>query len=521
MLQETDQKKGHLESSLGATDLAIALHYVFNTPTDILIWDVGHQAYSHKIITDRASVFRTNRLKNGISGFPKRGESPFDPFSTGHSSTSISALMGFAISAPKGRKHIAVIGDGALTGGMAFEALNHIGQTREDVLVVLNDNEKSIDDNVGGLATGQKYSSFFTSLGWAYYGPSESEDLTQLIADLKNVKDQKGPRVLHVKSKKESLHTPSPSKGISLQYQDVFAETLSEIMDNNPLVFGITPAMLSGSSLDTLINKFPERIIDTGITEQHALTLSAGLAADGKKPFVHIYSTFLQRAVDQLIHDIAMQNLPVTLVVDRAGVVGEDGATHQGAFDLALCKTIPNLDIIAPRNSHELRQALLWSQENKGPTVIRFPRGSCDGAENSLETAFLERGKASLLQQGVKLAVLGVGPVIERASQALRGLPVRVVDLRFASPMDEFILEDTFSCCSQILTLEEGSLSGGLGESIKAFAIKKKYTGSIESRGLPHQFIDHATPKEIWDDCGLSRSQVLSWVKDHIQNLPG
>ncbi len=519
MLNQTQQKKGHLESSLGATELAVALHYVFNTPEDILIWDVGHQAYAHKIITDRAATFHTNRLKDGISGFPKRGESPFDPFSTGHSSTSISAIMGFALDAPKGRKHISVIGDGALTGGMAFEAINHLGEKGSDVLLVLNDNEISIDKNVGGLAQGRNYEAFFQSLGWEYYGPvSGMEDM---VAAFRSAGSKTRPRVVHVKTQKATLPGSSSSAEAKHKYQDVFAHTLAEIMREDAKAYGITPAMLSGSSLYQLQGEFENRIIDTGITEQHALTLAAGLAADGKRPFVHIYSTFLQRGMDQLIHDIAMQNLPVTLVIDRAGVVGEDGSTHQGAFDLALCKSIPNLDVIAPRNSHELSRAMRWASKQNHPIAIRFPRGRCDAAEDFYTPSPDYRGRGTVLKKGEGVAVIGVGPVLERAFQALENHPVRIVDLRFASPLDEAAIHDTLVHCQRVLVLEEGSRKGGVGESIEALASRLRYTGYIECRGLPNRFVDHATPQEIWNENGLSGPQVVQWVEKSLAQDKG
>lgn len=512
-LKATSQKKGHLESSLGVAELTVALHYTFNTPEDILIWDVGHQAYFHKIITDRANRFHTNRIKGGISGFPKRGESPFDPFSTGHSSTSISAVMGFALSGKEtNRNHLAVIGDGAITGGMAFEALNHLGSTSLNVLIIFNDNEKSIDDNVGALAKHKNYRSFFESLGISYEGKVSGTQFEELLPALEAAKNKKGPRVLHVKTKKDKLPTSAQSENLKLKFQDVFAMRLDAIMEANPLVYGITPAMLSGSSLDRYLEKHPLRIIDTGITEQHAITLAAGLAADGKKPFVHIYSSFLQRGIDQIIHDVAMPNLPVTFVVDRAGIVGEDGATHQGAFDISLLLGIPNITLIAPRTALDLARSMEWASTAKGPVFIRIPRGNCTMQSLPESISPLPYGLGEVLKRGEKKALLGIGPLFEKTKNLLQDSTVTLVDMKFIKPLDHSILKDVFQSHDVIYTLEEGAVINGMGQSIAQYAQELNFKGKIKHLGLPDGFIEHATPEETFTDLGLSPDQIMKMI---------
>ncbi len=512
-LKATSQKKGHLESSLGVAELTVALHYTFDTPDDILIWDVGHQAYFHKIITDRADRFHTNRIKGGISGFPKRGESPFDPFSTGHSSTSLSAVMGFALSGKEtNRIHLAVIGDGALTGGMAYEALNHLGSTSLNVLIIFNDNEKSIDDNVGALAKHKNYRAFFESLGISYEGKVSGTHFNELLPALESAKSKSGPRVLHVKTQKDKLPSSAQSENQKLKFQDVFAMRLDAIMEENPLVYGITPAMLSGSSLDRYTDKYPHRIIDTGITEQHAITLAAGMAADGKKPFVHIYSSFLQRGIDQVIHDVAMPNLPVTFVIDRAGVVGEDGATHQGSFDISLLLGIPNVTLVAPRTALDLARAMEMASTATGPVFIRIPRGNCTMQNLPGNISPLPYGRGEMVKRGEKIALLGVGPLFEKTKNLLLDSPITLVDMKFVKPLDHSILQDVMRSHDLIYTLEEGATVNGMGQSIAQYAREINYTGKIITLGLPDRFIEHATPDETFDDLGLSPHQIKKVV---------
>ena len=520
-LNATSQKKGHLESSLGVAELTVALHYTFNTPEDILIWDVGHQAYFHKIITDRAEVFHTNRLKGGISGFPKRGESPFDPFSTGHSSTSISAVMGFALSGKDSqRNHLAVIGDGALTGGMAFEALNHLGSTSLNVIIIFNDNEKSIDENVGALTSHKTYKEFFESLGITYAGKVSGTHFNELLPALESIKKNTGPRVLHVKTQKNKLPNPAVSENQKLKFQDVFAMRLDSIMEKDPKVFGITPAMLSGSSLDRYAEKYPDRIIDTGITEQHAITLAAGLAADGKKPFVHIYSSFLQRGVDQLIHDVALQKLPVTFVIDRAGIVGEDGATHQGAFDISLLLGIPNVTIIAPRNALDLARAMELAKTFLGPLFIRIPRGNCTMQSLPDQISPLEIGLGEIINTGEKTALLGIGPLFEKTCRQLEGTSITLVDMKFVKPIDEELVKRILQSHDNIYTLEEGSVVNGMGQSISQYARKIDFQGKITHFGLPDYFIEHATPDETFEDLGLTPLQIANRILNLDMTLP-
>ena len=521
VLESTPEKSGHILSSITVTELTVALHYVFNTPQDILVWDVGHQAYVHKVITDRKAIFSGNRKKGGISGFTARIESEFDPFGTGHSSTSISAVGGFSQSALLKnieRKHIAVIGDGALTGGMAYEALNHLGTSNLDVLVVLNDNESSIDPNVGALHEFGNYKDFFESLGWGYSGPIDGNNTDKLVRSLEAEKANCGPRMLHEKTVKRTLtywkeslniqpssiiHHPS---SITL-YQDVFAQKLIELAMVDEKIVAISPAMLSGSSLTKFQEKFPNRCFDTGITEQHAVTFAAGLAADGMKPIVHLYSTFAQRAFDQILHDVALQNLPVVFALDRAGLVGEDGATHHGAFDLSFLNSVPNLQILAPMNAAELRGMLSYASEQRGPVVVRFPRG---GEENAiLEEQKIEKASFEVLQKGEKITVVSLGTIGQEVAKAVAELPnVGHINLRFLKPWNNTELKEVLHYSSTIITAEEGSMRGGLRDAMAAWASVNLANTAVKGIGLPDQFVAHATPEELAADFGLDADGI-------------
>ena len=530
VLEQTSEKEGHLISSLAVTELTVALHYVFNTPHDILIWDVGHQAYLHKVLTDRADVFNSNRKNGGISGFTNRLEGAFDPFGAGHSTTSISAIGGFAEASHLqniSRKHIAVIGDGALTGGMAFEALNHLGTTGLDILLILNDNESSIDPNVGALHEFQGYEDFFQSLGWGYTGPINGHNLKELIKRLEDEKDAVGTRILHVKTKKQSLakwrhqlgmNPVSNHKSESPQqraYQDIFTDKLIELARADENIVAITPAMLSGSSLLRFQKQFPNRTFDVGIAEQHAVTFAAGLAASGMKPIVHLYSTFAQRAYDQIIHDVALQNLPVVFALDRAGLVGEDGATHHGAFDLSFLNPIPNLQILAPMTGAELERMLAYAFTQSGPVSIRFPRGSEEVFRG--EDIPMQQGSFRELKKGDKLCVVSLGTIGVRVESALANLPdknIGHIDLRFLKPWNDDALKDALAPYSIILSAEEGSMKGGLRDSLANWLEQFLPGKTFYSIGLPDRFITHASPLELEAEVGLTSAKIRDLLED-------
>ncbi|MDC1324453.1 1-deoxy-D-xylulose-5-phosphate synthase [Flavobacteriaceae bacterium] len=521
-------KEGHLGASLGVVELTIALHYVFNTPDDILVWDVGHQAYGHKILTGRKHQFHTNRQYNGLSGFPKRDESVYDTFGTGHSSTSISAALGMAIASQlKGehRQHIAVIGDASIASGMAFEGLNHAGVTTANLLVVLNDNAIGIDPSVGALKQyltnvkkgTQKQDNIFEALNFDYSGPIDGHDMTALLTELERLKTIEGPKFLHIITTKGkglkqaetdqvTYHAPGKfdattgdlisknSANLPPKYQDVFGLTLVELARANPTIVGITPAMPTGSSLKYMMEALPDRAFDVGIAEQHAVTMAAGMATQGLIPFCNIYSTFLQRAYDQIIHDVALQNLPVIFCIDRAGLVGEDGATHHGVFDLAYLRCIPNLIIFAPRNEMELRNIMYTAQkELKHPIAIRYPRGR--GVTPDWKSAFepIEIGTGVQLEQGENLAILSVGTISNTVSKAIDGLNCAHYDMRFVKPLDEPLLHTVFKTYSTLITIEDGVISGGFGSAILEFAAAHHYKNDVIVKGIPDAFIEHGT----------------------------
>lgn len=539
-------KEGHLGASLGVVELTIAIHYVFDTPNDLLIWDVGHQAYGHKILTGRREQFDTNRQLGGISGFPKRSESIYDTFGVGHSSTSISATLGMAIASQlKGedRQHIAVIGDASIASGMAFEGLNHAGVTNANILVILNDNAIGIDPSVGALkqyltnvkAGVKEQDNIFEALNFNYSGPIDGHNIGTLISELKRLKKIKGPKLLHITTTKGkglkqaeedqvTYHAPGKfdaktgvieiedSLSKPPKFQDVFGYTLVELATSNDKIIGITPAMPTGSSLKYMMEAFPERTFDVGIAEQHAVTLSAGMAIQGMMPFCNIYSTFLQRAYDQVIHDVALQKLPVIFCLDRAGLVGEDGATHHGVFDLAFLRCIPNLIIFAPRNEVELRNIMYTAQLGLNyPIAIRYPRGR--GQEMNWKQPFeaIEIGKGVKLQDGENLAVLSLGTTAYNASKALVGLQEKSVahyDMRFVKPLDENLLHRIFKNHKTIITTEDGTIKGGFGSAILEFAAKHNYQNKIEILGVPDIFIDHGTKSELEHICGIDESSL-------------
>ena len=535
-------KEGHLGASLGVVELTIALHYVFETPVDSLVWDVGHQAYGHKILTGRKKVFESNRQFGGISGFPKRAESEFDTFGVGHSSTSISAALGMAIASRlKGedRHHIAVIGDASIASGMAFEGLNHAGVSDANLLVILNDNAIGIDPSVGALKQyltnvkkgKAKQDNIFEALNFDYSGPIDGHNLPKLISELKRLKSVKGPKFLHVittkgKGLKQAednqvkYHAPGkfdsvtgnliPSEKIKQppKFQDVFGYTIVELAKKNKKIVGITPAMPTGSSLKYMMEIIPERAFDVGIAEQHAVTMAAGMATQGLIPFCNIYSTFLQRAYDQVIHDVALQNLPVVFCLDRAGLVGQDGATHHGVFDLAYLRCIPNLIVFAPRNEIELRNIMFTAQLGlRQPIAIRYPRGRGQILEWERPFSKIEIGKGIELKKGTRIAVLTAGTIANNVSHAIENCnkpdTISHYDMRFIKPLDEKLLHDIFKSHSYIITAEDGTIKGGFGSSILEFAAKYGYRTDIKTLGVPDNFIEHGSVETLYKHVGL------------------
>ena len=544
-------KEGHLGASLGVTELTIALHYVFNTPEDLLIWDVGHQAYGHKILTERKATFDTNRQFGGISGFPKREESIYDTFGVGHSSTSISAALGMAIASQlKGedKHHIAVIGDASIASGMAFEGLNHAGVTDANLLVILNDNAIGIDPSVGALKQyltnvkkgTQKQDNIFEALNFDYSGPIDGHDISKLVSELERLKSVKGPKFLHVITTKGKglrqaeedqvkYHAPGKFdaktgdlivKSETIQppkYQDVFGHTIVELATKNKNIIGITPAMPTGSSLKFMMDAFPERAIDVGIAEQHAVTLAAGMATQGLIPFCNIYSTFLQRAYDQVIHDVALQKLPVVFCLDRAGLVGEDGATHHGVFDLAYLRCIPNLIIFAPRNEMELRHIMYTAQLGlELPIAIRYPRGRGVTIDWKQDFERISIGKGVQLKEGSDLAVISIGTIAKNVSEAIEDLNVSHYDIRFLKPLDNTLLHKIFGTYTQIITVEDGAVKGGLGSAVLEFASEHNYQKNIITLGIPDQFIEHGTIKELQHNINLSSEAIRNLVKGKV-----
>jgi 1-deoxy-D-xylulose-5-phosphate synthase len=585
----------HFGASLGVVELSVALHYVFNTPEDQLVWDVGHQAYGHKILTGRRENFHTNRLKGGVSGFPKRSESEYDTFGVGHSSTSISAALGMAVAnriqGLKEMQHIAVIGDGAMTAGLAFEGMNHAGFEKDaNLLVILNDNCMSIDPNVGALkeyltdiTTSHTYnkvkdevwkllgkisafgpdaqsiaskvsnalkgsllkqSNLFEALNFRYFGPVDGHDVTSLVKVLEDLKDIPGPKILHCITRKGAgykfseegdptkWHAPGifnketgeivkiiPKSPQAPKYQDVFGHTIVELAEKNKKIVGVTPAMPSGSSLNIMMKAMPERSFDVGIAEQHAVTFSAGMATQGLVPFCNIYSSFMQRAYDQVIHDVALQNLNVIFCLDRGGLVGADGATHHGAYDLAYMRCIPNIVVSAPMNEEELRNLMFSAQlEDKGPFTIRYPRGN--GVMLDWKTPFKEikTGKGRKITNGEDIAILSIGHPGNFAQEAIAkmsdsGISIAHYDMRFVKPLDEMLLHEIFSKFKKIITIEDGCIMGGFGSAIIEFMVDQKYQSEVVRLGIPDEYIHHGTQEELWDECGFDVAAIIKTIE--------
>ena len=544
-------KEGHLGASLGVVELTIALHYLFDTPNDLLVWDVGHQAYGHKILTGRKDVFHTNRQFGGIAGFPAIKESNFDAFGVGHSSTSISAALGMAIASNiKGeteKHHIAVIGDASIASGMAFEALNHAGVSKANLLIILNDNAIGIDPSVGALKeyltkvkTDKRLAAqnnIIKALNFDYSGPIDGHDLPKVLSELERLKTVKGPKFLHVITTKGkglqqaeedqvTYHAPGKfdkisgerlkiAKSLYTKYQDVFGQTIVELANKNDKIVGITPAMLTGSSLKLMLEKHPNRTFDVGIAEQHAVTLAAGMATQGLMPFCNIYSTFLQRAYDQVIHDVALQNLPVIFCLDRAGLVGEDGATHHGVFDIAYLRLIPNLIIFAPRNEIELRNILYTAQLGlKHPIAIRYPRGTGTIIDWKKPFEKIAIGKGVCLQEGNKIAILSIGTISKNVSEALELVhnlsDFSHYDMRFVKPLDENLLHTIFKTSKTIITIEDGTIKGGFGSAILEFASLNKYQHRIKTLGIPDNFIEHGSVLKLQHTLGLDANSLAN-----------
>ena len=545
-------KEGHLGASLGVVELTIALHYTFNTPEDKLIWDVGHQAYGHKILTGRKHVFDTNRQLGGISGFPKRKESNYDDFGTGHSSTSISAILGMAIASKiKGdvnKQHIAIIGDASIASGMAFEGLNHAGVTDANILVILNDNAIGIDPSVGALKQyltnvkkgTQKQDNIFEALNFDYSGPIDGHDIFKIIEELERLKSVKGPKFLHIittkgkglKQAEENQVTyhapgkfnaetgeliPKSQEEQPPKYQDVFGHTIVELAKKNKNIVGITPAMPTGSSLKFMMEEIPERAFDVGIAEQHAVTMAAGMVAEGLIPFCNIYSTFLQRAYDQVIHDVALQNLGVVFCLDRAGLVGEDGATHHGVYDIAYLRCVPNLILFSPMNEIELRNIMYTAQLGlPHPIAIRYPRGK--GVTKDWKRAFekIELGKGQKLKKGTKIAVLSIGPIGNDITQIIKELEdsekVGHYNMRFVKPLDIALLQEIFNSYDYIVTLEDGCKIGGFGSAILEYANEYGFHKNIKVFGIDDVFVEHGSIEELRQISKIDFSSIKTYI---------
>ncbi len=548
IIDEVLQHGGHFSANLGTIELTVALHYVLNTPEDQLVWDVGHQAYLHKVLTGRKADFGTIRKKDGLSGFPRQSESEFDVFGAGHSSTSISAVLGLA-EADKlrsiQRQHVAVIGDGSLTGGMAWEALNNAAHSHTNILIVINDNQMGIDPNAGALNQYlnelKDVPNFFTDMGFTYYHTSDGHDIDILVSQLKNLTTVSGPKIWHVKTVKgkgykqaeneqtkwhsvkyvkiDDVETPSPGD----KFQDVFGHTLLELARSNKNIVGITPAMPSGCSMKILMDALPEQCFDVGIAEQHAITFSAGLATNGMIPFCNIYSTFFQRGLDQFIHDVCLQNLPVIFCLDRAGVVGEDGATHHGVFDISLAQGIPNCIIMAPANNAELRQMMYTAVDCNQPVIIRYPKGSGGNQPWNVPFEALNIGESVVTKTGKDCCIIALGTLLDEAMQAAEILlendvSVQVINARFVKPLDTKSIDnilDNFDC---VVTVEDGAKTGGFGSAIVSYAHEKDYNGKVHVLGYPDEFIDHASREELLDMYGLDADGIASKITS--LNLP-
>jgi 1-deoxy-D-xylulose-5-phosphate synthase len=584
MIECCSVNPGHLGSSLGAVELIVGLHYVYDTPADKIVFDVGHQAYAHKIITGRREAFRKNRMKDGISGFPKRSESEFDAFGVGHSSTSISAALGFAEAARlQGlkQKAVALIGDGSLTGGLAFEGMNNAGASRTDILVILNDNNISIDRNIGAvheyllrMTTDPRYNRakkqvwdylgdnwlrrtvqkmvtttkshlvsdsgghLFQAMGFRYFGPIDGNDIEQVVDTLKRLKELNGPRILHTLTNKGKGYAPAeenqtiwhapglfdPETGERIKndsgvsrYQDVFGDVLLELAQMNPSVVGITPAMASGCGMNKLAKVMPERFYDVGIEEEHAVTFSAGLAAGGLKPFCNIYSSFSQRAYDQIIHDVALQNLPVVICLDRGGLVGEDGATHHGCYDMAVYRTIPGAVVAAPKDEIELKDMMYSAMKAEcGPYIIRYPRGNGEGVDwKAHEYAEIETGKGELLLKGSDVAVICAGPAVNRALEAARkikeekGWNPSIYNIRYIKPLDAALLDHAASSHSRFITVEDGCVVGGLHAAVAEYLSAGDTPRPVHAVGIPDLYVSQGTQEELRHECRLTADALF------------
>ncbi len=585
MVAELAVNPGHLGSSLGAVELAVALHYVFDTPDDKVVWDVGHQAYAHKIITGRRDVFYNNRKLGGISGFPKMAESRYDAFGAGHASVSISAALGIATATgikDEKRNVVAVIGDGSMTGGLAYEGLNNAGASNADILVILNDNNMAIGPSVGAMkeyllsiTTSRRYnklkngvwnamsrmpgprrwlqnlgnvikqsilrqSNLFESLNFRYFGPVDGNDIKSLVRVLEDLKHIRGPKLLHTLTVKGKGYSPAekdqsvwhapgkfdPATGEILKggaaptrYQDVFGHTLLRLAQMDGRVVGVTPAMLPGCSMDVLMNGMPGRCFDVGIAEGHAVTFSAGLAAHGMVPFCNIYSSFMQRAYDNVIHDVAIQNLPVVICLDRAGLVGEDGVTHHGAFDMAYFRTVPNLVIAAPADEAELKDMMYTALRHEAPFVIRYPRGSGTGTDWSGDFERLEIGCGRVLAEGSDIALLTIGAATADGAKAAKqaaaeGISVEHIDLRFAKPLDEELLHRVGRKFKRVVTVEDGALEGGVGSAVLEFFSDNGYTPRVTRLGISDKFVEHGTVAELRHLCGYDAESIFATLKE-------
>ncbi|CAI8284328.1 MAG: 1-deoxy-D-xylulose-5-phosphate synthase [Flavobacteriaceae bacterium] len=549
IIDVVSKKEGHLGSSLGTVELTIALHYVFNTPIDKLVWDVGHQAYGHKILTGRKNSFHTSREFGGISGFPEINESEFDSFGVGHSSTSISAALGMSLASnikqEFDKEHIAVIGDASIASGMAFEGLNHAGVTNSNITVILNDNSIGIDPSVGALknylsnvkVNSKKTDNIFESLNFDYYGPIDGHSIDSLLTVFKKIKNKKGPKLIHVITKKGKglklaeedqikYHSPgkfdnktgviinSKVKNLPPKFQDVFGLTILDLAKKNNKIIAITPAMPTGSSLTHMIKELPDRAFDVGIAEQHAVTLAAGFASQGLIPFCVIYSTFLQRAYDQIIHDVAIQKLPVIFCVDRAGLVGNDGATHHGVFDIAFLRCIPNLTIFAPRNEIELRNILYTSQLNiEGPIAIRYPRGRGLILDWKKSYNKIKIGQGELIHSGKLLSILCVGTIINDVINIAEELNLSLYDMRFIKPLDLNILHNVCQLGDKIITIEDGVVAGGFGSAVLEFMAENNYTNKIKILGIPDIFIKHGETSKLKTSIGLDSLSLRKTIE--------
>ncbi|CAA6822727.1 MAG: 1-deoxy-D-xylulose 5-phosphate synthase (EC [uncultured Thiotrichaceae bacterium] len=585
LLESVSQSGGHLSANLGTVELSVALHHVFNTPDDKIVWDVGHQAYIHKILTGRRNEISNIRKKSGISGFPKRDESNYDAFGVGHSSTSISAALGMAISAKangREQKSIAIIGDGAMTAGMAYEALNHAGDLEADLLVILNDNDMSISPNVGALnkyltrlLSGDFYSrvreqgkkllsatpsvqkftkkseehmkgmvmpgTLFEEMGFHYFGPVDGHDLNEVVTILENLKKQKGPLLLHLVTKKGKGYEPAEvdpcgyhgvssfdlEEGISNikpkstpTYTQVFGDWLCDMAKLDPKLMAITPAMREGSGMVQYSKEFPERYFDVAIAEQHAVTLAAGMACEGSKPIVAIYSTFLQRAYDQLIHDVAIQNLDVTFAIDRAGLVGADGPTHSGNYDLSYLRCIPNMVVMAPTDEDECRHMLYTAYEHKGPSTVRYPRGKGIGIYPDKAMHKIAIGKAEQLLEGSDIAILLFGSLKPEAEAVAKELGATLINMRFVKPLDEEMLRQIANTHSLLVTLEDNAIQGGAGSAVNEMLQREGITTRVLNLGLPDKYVAHATREEQLVSIGLSSENILAQIRKESCEIP-